>query len=264
MTSWLCDSCNDPTSAQKVFINFLLQDIILLAKLYQFWSQGKIELYPTPSFYQESRKISRTRSTVHFYLRCRFLFGCASWSEILLKTFSETHRQDLNSILIKFPPKKLYCFRFRVQRFDCFKVKDPSKDKNFGSLNIWICTKVICTSVNQLVRSSSICLSTLPWLLGKASSCSLFTWLFLTNYRTLWDLLQVLMNYFVKSFSIWLHYFFDSFQDPRRKMDLSRLEFEASTALFLLIFNIQHINECAIIRPRNTPFFTSFLSMLSR
>ena len=52
----------------------------------------------------------------------------------MLKTFSETHRQDLNSILIKFPPKKLYCFRFRVQRFDYFKFKDPFKDKNIRSL----------------------------------------------------------------------------------------------------------------------------------
>ena len=60
---------------------------------------------------------------------------------------------------------------------------------------------------------------------------------FLTNERLLWHLLQVLMNYFVKSFSIWLHYFFDSFQDPRRKMDFSLLEFEASITLFLLIFN---------------------------
>ena len=81
-----------------VLINSTLLKTNLLAKLYQSWRQGK----SLRDWIILPQVFTRNQGK---YLELELVVPVVS--EILLKTFSEIHQQDLNSILIKISTKEI-------------------------------------------------------------------------------------------------------------------------------------------------------------
>ena len=105
--SWICESCVSVWVGWMsqtwpvhtvVLINSTLLKTNLLAKLYQSWRQGK----SLRDWIILPQVFTRNQGK---YLELELVVPVVS--KILLKTFSEIHQQDLNSILIKISTKEI-------------------------------------------------------------------------------------------------------------------------------------------------------------